>query len=150
MKKYNKSESGRSMVEMIGVLSVMGLITAGAFALISYGMASHRISRANDDVANIAENVRALFAESANYNNLPSTYLAGTTLLDAMSLTTTTPFGSSTTYSVIQDSENSKGFVVVLNGLNANMCSVLANRAWVGSTGVSCDESNVLHISFSN
>lgn len=143
MKKYNESESGRSMVEMIGVLSVMGLITAGAFALISHGMASHRISRANDDVASIAENVRALFAENADYSNLPSDVSKGTKLLDAMSLATTTPFGSSTTYSVIKDSENSKGFVVVLNGLNANMCGVLANRAWNGSAEVSCEKDTV-------
>ncbi len=145
MKKYNESESGRSMVEMIGVLSVMGLITAGAFALINSGMASQRISRANDDVANIVENVRALFAESENYDNLPaaSDLDKGTKLLDAMSLATTTPFGSSTTYSVVQYEKNNKAFVVVLRGVSKKMCNVLANRAWNGSAEVSCKKDTV-------
>lgn len=145
MKKYSKSESGRSMVEMIGVLSVMGLITAGAFMLIRSGQASQRISRANDDVANIIGNIRTLFAENEDYSNLPSDVSKGTKLLDAMSLTTTTPFGSSTTYSVTRNSGDPNGFVVLLRGLSDKDCTVLANRAWDGSWGASC-QNKVLSI----
>ena len=151
MKKYSKSESGRSMVEMVGVLSVMGMITAGAFALLRSGQASQKISRANDDVANIVGNIRALFAENEDYSNLPSAseLNKGTKLLDAMSLTTTTPFGSSTTYSVTRNSNDLSGFVVLLRGLSDKDCTVLANRAWEGSATASCSN-NVLNILFND
>ena len=142
MDKYMADESGRSMVELIGVLSVMGMITAGAFALIHSGQASRRISRADDDVSNIAMNIRALMAESDDFSNLPgaSDLDKGTKLLDAMSLTTTTPFGSSTTYSVTQNSKDSNGFIVLLNGLSDQDCMTLAQRAWAGSVAnASCD-----------
>ena len=147
MKKYSKSESGRSMVEMVGVLSVMGMITAGAFALLRSGQASQKISRADDDVANIIGNIRTLFAENEDYSNLPSAsdLDKGTTLLDAMSLTTTTPFGSSTTYSVTRNSGDPNGFVVLLRGLSDKDCTVLANRAWDGAWGASC-QNKVLSI----
>ena len=33
-----RQESGRSMIEMVGVLAIMGMLTATAFALISLGI----------------------------------------------------------------------------------------------------------------
>ena len=33
-----RQESGRSMIEMVGVLAIMGMLTAGAFVLISLGI----------------------------------------------------------------------------------------------------------------
>ena len=59
MKKQNKKhESGRSMIEMVGVLAVMGLITAAAFVLITSAMRSQKLSRADDDISALAAGVR--------------------------------------------------------------------------------------------
>ena len=140
MKKYNRTESGRSMVEMVGVLSVMGLITAGAFVLVGNGQRSQKISRTDDEVANIAANVRTLFAESSDFSKLPSTLDKGTKLLTALSLPTSTPFGG--TYSVTSGKDKTT-FVVVISDLSETNCKVLENRGWSDAKGVSCEKTTL-------
>ena len=72
MKKILKNcESGRSMVEIVGVLGVMGLISVAAFVLIRSGMASQKRSRAADEVATLVASARALSAEREDFSNLP-------------------------------------------------------------------------------
>ena len=71
MKKQNKKhESGRSMIEMVGVLAVMGLITAAAFVLITSAMRSQKLSRADDDISALVAGVRLLYNNSANFDGL--------------------------------------------------------------------------------
>ena len=45
-----KDESGRSMIEMLGVLAIMGGITVGAIGIISSAMRTQKRSTVNDDV----------------------------------------------------------------------------------------------------
>ena len=40
-----RQESGRSMIEMLGVLAIMGVITVGAISMISYAMRMQKQSR---------------------------------------------------------------------------------------------------------
>jgi len=149
MKK--NSEYGRSMVEMVGVLAVMGLITAGAFVLINTSLKAQKISRADDDVANIAANIRLLGGETADYSGLPApegNKSEGTQLLKNLSLVSNTPFGSSTTYSVTRNSADSHGFVVLLMGLSAQDCLALSRRTWNGAVNQSCNTGNSLSVVF--
>ena len=69
-RKIKKRESGRSMVEMVGVLAVSGLLAAGTYVLITSAMASQKISRAQDDVANIATTIRTMSAAGPDFSNL--------------------------------------------------------------------------------
>ena len=140
MKKILKNcESGRSMVEIVGVLAVMGLITAGAFVLIRGGSAAQKRSRAMDDVAVIAENIRGLYAESDDFSDLTDNDAQGTALIDALYLNTDTPFGENSKYSVIKTADED-AFVVKLIGLDGKDCSALAAAAWSNSVnGATCD-----------
>ena len=45
-----KQESGRSMIEMLGVLAIMGLITVGAIGMIATAMRTQKRSAINDEV----------------------------------------------------------------------------------------------------
>ena len=141
MKKIFKNcESGRSMVEIVGVLAVMGLITAGAFVLIRSGGATQKRSRAMDDVAVIAENIRGLYAESDDFKDLTDNDAKGTVLIDALYLNTATPFGGKTSYTVVR-TDDAQGFVVKLSGLTIQDCSALAAAAWPNSTsGAKCSK----------
>ena len=58
-KSYKNQESGRSIIEIMGVLGLMGLISIGAFVLIRSGMASHRRTMVMDDVSKIVTGVRS-------------------------------------------------------------------------------------------
>jgi len=148
MKKILKNcESGRSMVEIVGVLAVMGLITAGAFVLIRSGGATQKRSRAMDDVAVIAENIRGLYAESDDFSDLTDDAATGTTLIDALYLNTTTPFGQNTTYSVVKN-DNPANFTVKLIGLDSKDCSALAAAAWSNSTNGATCSNGVVSVEF--
>ena len=133
-------ESGRSMVEIIGVLAVMGLITAGAFVLLRSGGAAQKRSRAMDDVAVIAENIRGLYAESDDFSELTDVEAQGTALIDALYLHTKTPFGQGTTYSVVKN-DNPANFSVKLIGLEKEDCNALAATVWPNAiSGATCSD----------
>ena len=141
-------ESGRSMIEIVGVLAVMGLITAGAFVLIRGGSATQKRSRAMDDVAVIAENIRGLYAESDDFKDLTDNDAKGTVLIDALYLNTATPFGGKTSYTVVR-TDDAQGFIVKLIGLDAKDCSALAAAAWSNSNGpAKCDNKGVVSVVF--
>ena len=49
-----KSQSGRSMVEMLGVLAIIGVLSVGGIAGYSHSMSKHRANRVADVVAKYA------------------------------------------------------------------------------------------------
>ena len=65
-----RQESGRSMVEMIGVLAIMGMLTAAAFALVSLGINRQKQARVTDDVVTITSGVRGLLGDYDDFSNI--------------------------------------------------------------------------------
>lgn len=136
------SESGRSVVELIGVLTIMGLITATAFILIRGGMASQRRSVVDDDVAQIVTGVRTLYAD---YDNLPSNF-DGTKTLSALSINVNAPYDGAT-YDVSRKSGTV--FVVKIKDLPERECVVLETKNWAEAINNSATcSSNTLTIEY--
>ncbi len=125
--KIRKRESGRSMIEMVGVLAITGLLTAGAFVLISSGMASQKRNRAADEIATIVQEM-----QSVDLKKVPKVedYDSGIKLVEQMRLPLQTPFGSDTYYSVTSD--GTYFFVHMLN-IEKTDCQALERRAWSGN-----------------
>lgn len=133
MKQTRKHESGRSMVEMVGVLAVMGLITAGAFVLMRSGMASQKRNRSQDEVANIVSTIRTLSAGSDTFSNLATdgaSDAAGKTLLGNLRISTATPFGEDSYYTIRYASATPNRFTVKIKKLEATDCKALKASAW--------------------
>ncbi len=65
MKQNN--QSGRTMLEMLGVLAIMGIITYGAIAGINYGMSSYKINQTYSEVQDIIQGVEDLYSWSKGY-----------------------------------------------------------------------------------
>lgn len=140
--KYAQSdEFGRSMIEIIGVLAIMGLLTAGTFVLIRAAMANQKRARAIDEVSAIVENVRSLYASSDNFSGLPIDDAYGTKLVDGFYLNYITPFGKETRYSVVQGFEG-ETFKVLLTNLSDEDCMELAEQTWPEALDASCDVYN--------
>ncbi len=70
MKKNN--QSGRSMIEMLGVLAIIGVLSVGGIAGYSKAMMKYRINKTIDQITQISQNVRALYARQRQkrYRNL--------------------------------------------------------------------------------
>lgn len=127
---YRQQESGRSMIEIIGVLAIMGLMTAAAFVLIRNGMATQKRNAVIDDVSKIMTGVRTLYAD---YDDLSS--LDGAGALAAVGVDEKGPYEGSK-YSVAKTKNASdvySRFTVTISGLPARDCTVLAARKWADS-----------------
>jgi len=128
-----KQESGRSMVEMIGVLAIMAIITAGAFTLISTAFHTQKRSRVTDDVASIVSGVRNLLGEYDDFSNIDNS-----TIFGAIAVSNKNPYGG--TYELAVDASNKRRFIVSINGLSKSDCEGLLTKAWTDSVGY--EESN--------
>lgn len=163
MKRCNKKvEAGRSMIEMVGVLAVAGLLTAGAFVLIQSGMSSQKRRRAMDEMNTLAQSVRTLTAEGSKFTTLPGANETGRgkgghNMAKALLKTNgVTPMGEDTYYVVtqsdaihnaswyeyfgVQNDGTSVYFRVGLANLDEEDCKLLALEAW---NGVAADASCV-------
>ena len=61
------NESGRSMIEMLGVLAIIGVLSVGGIAGYSKAMAKHKINKTVDQITQITASTRALFTGHKNY-----------------------------------------------------------------------------------
>ncbi len=68
MKKFN--ESGRSMVEMLGVLAIIGVLSVGGIAGYSKAMNKYKINKTTDQVSMLVANLRTIFSSQGNYDGL--------------------------------------------------------------------------------
>jgi len=79
MKSCNlKNENGRSMIEMLGVLAIIGVLSVGGIAGYSKAMLRYRVNKSIEQVSLISQNVRSFFASQRNYGGLDSPNLRNT------------------------------------------------------------------------
>lgn len=140
-------ESGRSMIEMLGVLAIMGVITVGAVGMVSTAMRTQKRSVVNDDVIQIVSGVRQLLGEFDDYSHINNA-----TIFGAIGVSSKNPYGG--TYELSVDPSNSRQFIVYINGLNEGDCKYFLTKAWSDSIGYqmsnganggaagNCDDSN--------
>ena len=123
-----KQESGRSMIEMLGVLAIMGLITVGAIGMISTAMRTQKRNVVNDEVIEMVTSVRQLLGEYDDFSNIDSS-----TIFGAIGISNKNPYGGAYTISV--DPSNSRQFIVGISGLSQSDCKYLVTKAWSDSVG---------------
>ena len=58
----NNQESGRTMMEMIGVIAIIGVLTVGAISTVNFGLESFRVSSAFSLVETTAGSVSDLYS----------------------------------------------------------------------------------------
>ncbi len=61
------TQSGRSMIEMLGVLAIIGVLSVGGIAGYSKAMHKYRINKAIEQITLMASNIRTFFAPQKNY-----------------------------------------------------------------------------------
>ena len=123
-----RQESGRSMIEMVGVLAIMGMLTATAFALISLGINRQKQARVTDDVVTIVSGVRSLLGDYDDFSNIDNS-----TIFAAMSVSDKNPYGGN--YELAVNSLNKRQFIVKITGLSKGDCEALVTKAWTDSVG---------------
>ena len=64
------NESGRSMIEMLGVLAIIGVLSVGGIAGYSKAMSKYRVNKTVDQVSRIIANTRILYGAQRTYGDL--------------------------------------------------------------------------------
>ncbi|MBR2286360.1 MAG: type II secretion system protein [Alphaproteobacteria bacterium] len=123
-----KQESGRSMIEMLGVLAIMGIITVGAFSLLRLALNSQKKSQVTEDVVTIVTQVRQLLGGYDDFSNIDNSMIFG-----AIGVSNKNPYGGAYTVSV--NPSNARQFIVGIDGLPMSDCEYLATKAWTDSVG---------------
>ena len=123
-----KQESGRSMIEMLGVLAIMGVITVGAIGMISTAMRTQKLTAVNDEVGQMVTMVRNIHGEYDDFSNMN-----GATIFSAIGLSNKNPYGGN--YVLNVDPANPRQFVVTIDGLGQSECNALVAKAWSDSVG---------------
>ena len=78
---HKKTENGRSMIEMLGVLAIIGVLSVGGIAGYSKAMMQYKINKTIDQIAQTVVNVKNLYRGQKNYEGLASYNDAGRNLI---------------------------------------------------------------------
>ncbi len=70
MMKMRGEQTGRSMVEMLGVLAIIGVLSVAGIAGYSKAMAKFKQSKLLDQISTLSTNITTAFANQADYTGL--------------------------------------------------------------------------------
>ena len=133
--------SGRSMIEMLGVLAIIGVLSVGGIAGYSKAMMKFKINKTMSQIAEIATNVRTLYAQQRDFNGLNNETAVQmgivpdslTTSVGRYYTTISNVFGGHVgIYKNLWRDERS--FSVSFSGLPKEACIELATQNWGNAT----------------
>ena len=137
-------QCGRSMIEMLGVLAIVGVLSVGGIAGYSKAMMKFKINKTADQISQIVTNIRTLYAQQTTYQglNTVSAYNMGV-IPDEMGSyhnigwtdAINNPFSGPvmiSTHSRLSSSSND-AFVIEIGGLPIEACVTLATMDWGSS-----------------
>lgn len=139
MKHIN--ENGRSMVEMLGVLAIIGVLSVGGIAGYSKAMNKYKINKTTDQVSMLVANIRTLFSSQGNYQGLNNGQAIkfGVVPEDMIEKTDgaatgnlKNAFGGEVVIAASGGRQNGDGeaFNIVYSGLSAEACVTIATGDW--------------------
>ena len=142
MKRFmNSEQSGRSMVEMLGVLAIIGVLSVGGISGYSKAMAKFKMSKAMDQMSMMVANIRTTYASMATYTGLSTATareygLASRDMFAAKSTDLVNAFGGNVLIGAVNNNGiTDTGFAITYNGLDKEACMGLATADW-GSAGL--------------
>lgn len=66
------NENGRSMIEMLGVLAIIGVLSVGGIAGYTKAMEKYRINRTIEEVTHLSQNIRTFYSTARGANKYSS------------------------------------------------------------------------------
>ena len=146
-------ESGRSMIEMLGVLAIVGVLSIGGIAGYSKAMAKYKVNKTLDQVSMLITNVRTAFGNQSSYAGLTTENaiayeIAGNDLSLGSADTLTNAFNGEVTVDALADATAINGtcdadaasegeycpaFKIVFEGIERGACATIASSDWGGS-----------------
>ena len=129
---YNKEEAGRSMVEMLGVLAIVGVLSIGGISGYSKAMAKYKVNKTLDQISMLVTNIRTTFGNQNSYEGLDAAALITYELVDREmhpggNSGLVNAYNGAITMSV---SDDKISFSFTYSGLPKEACASIASANW--------------------
>ena len=129
------NESGRSMIEMLGVLAIIGVLSVGGIAGYSKAMNKFKTNQVADNVSMLVANIKTLYAQQKDYNGLNNTTAVSMGVVPdelGTSATLTNAFNGAVNIQAAASTaaSDNKAFTITFNGLSKEACITLATNDW--------------------
>lgn len=134
------NESGRSMIEMLGVLAIIGVLSVGGIAGYSKAMNKFKTNKIADNVSMLVANIKTLYAQQNTYAGLNNGTAVSMgvvpdelgTAYNGAKATLTNAFNGPV---FIKQSDSTtpndgKAFTIQFNNLSREACITLATNDW--------------------
>lgn len=142
-------ESGRSMIEMLGVLAIIGVLSVGGIAGYSKAMLKYKTNKAIDEITQLSSNIRIAFGNSKDYADLNGNVINAFNIMPSEMYnvkdttngdnTYQTPWGTDVYIAPSQRTEkdglHKRAFTIVFKDIPSSACSELALVDWGGTSG---------------
>lgn len=133
---YKKSQLGRSMVEMLGVLAIIGVLSIGGIAAYNKAVEKHKINETIDEITTIVQDIRTLangrgydflYGDIKNLGIISENKIKKGKIIN--------PFGgeiqlNATDGCVVGKCTSNGLFYIGLNKLSRNACIAIATHDW--------------------
>lgn len=140
---YKSEQSGRSMVEMLGVLAIIGVLSVGGIAGYSKAMAKYKTTQTLDQLSMLTANIRTAFSGATSYAGLNTENarkwgLASSDMNSSKANELVNPFmGNVEVGAAKANGVDNMGFVIQYEGLPRDTCVTIATAGWgEGFSGV--------------
>ena len=135
MTMIKTNEFGRSMIEMLGVLAIIGVLSVGGIAGYSKAMNKFKTNKVADNVSMLVANIKTLYAQQKTYNGLTNqTAVDMGVVPDELGTTSdlTNAFNGNVYISTADSTTDNddKAFNIVFDGLSREACITLATNDW--------------------
>ena len=133
------NENGRSMVEMLGVLAIIGVLSVGGIAGYSKAMNKYKINKTTDQVSMLVANIRTIFSSQGNYAGLTNSKakLFGVVPNDMYEKNSDSDMHNAfngkvtiTTSASRTSGKDDEAFIIEYAGLSSEACVTLATGDW--------------------
>ena len=134
MTMLKTNESGRSMIEMLGVLAIIGVLSVGGIAGYSKAMNKFKTNQVADNVSMLVANIKTLYAQQKSYNGLDNDSAVSMGVVpdelgtDGSSLTNA--FNGTVYIGAGTGTRADDSFYIIFNGLSREACITLATNNW--------------------
>jgi len=135
------NENGRSMVEMLGVLAIIGVLSAGGLAGYSKAMFKHKLNSTMEQITMLVTNIRTHYGTQRSYANMTEAQLVSLGVIPPVmgaANSLKNPFKGSVSIAPAKAREGDtvdKAFTVTYSGLPKEACIALATADFGSGAG---------------
>ena len=136
-----KEQSGRSMIEAIGYISIMIMLTVSITAAVNTGYFRFRLGRIHQELMDLKKVVSQRYVAAENYKTVSLQTLIDEKIVPIELKNGTHSFGG--TVEIGKGDENGSTFFIRFNDLPTQSCLELGSRLWVVNDGSDLDAMNI-------